>query len=102
MLVLVSAQSKTLLTLWLQVSVDETHQMEKFQGANDFRNVESRTALWQTLVWIAKSLQCSKKLSPSAVFRDKVNVTGCLERIIQRYNKGMVGSDLGEFFMVPC
>lgn len=39
-----------LLTLWLQITVDEAHEMQVFQSGGNFRGIESRSILVDALV----------------------------------------------------
>lgn len=67
-------------TLWLQVSVDKTHQMEVFQGGCDFSRIEACGILIDTLVW--SCLQRSEELTTTTVFHAEVKMILGLERVV--------------------
>jgi hypothetical protein len=83
-------------TLWLQVAVDETHQVQVFQCCRDFGCIEARRILIDTLVW--SRLECSEELTTTAVFHAKVQVILGLERVVESNDKWVVAG--GQDFLL--
>lgn len=64
-------------TFWLQVTIDEAHQMQIFQRSRDFSCIEAGRVLVYALV--RTSLEGSEKLTTTAVFHAEVEVVFGLE-----------------------
>jgi hypothetical protein len=91
-------------TFWLQIPIDETHQMQILERSRDFSCVEPRCIFVHTLVWpglkscpaLASVPQAvwraptPEELSTAAVFHAQVEVVFRLERVIQSNNKWVV------------
>jgi hypothetical protein len=74
--------------LWLQVSVDETHQVQVFQRGGDLGSVESRRIFVDALV--RSGLKSAEKLAAAAVLHAEVEVIFRLERVVESNNKRVV------------
>lgn len=75
-------------TLWLQVAVDEAHEMEVLERCRDFGGVEASVVLWNALA--RTGLERSEEFTSAAVFHAEVEVVFGLERVVQRHDEGMV------------
>lgn len=69
------------LTLGLEITVDETHQMKVLQGGSDLCGVETRIVLWYTLA--GACLQGSEELAAAAVLHAQIEVVLGLEGVIK-------------------
>lgn len=65
-------QAGAILTLGLQVSVNETHEMQIFQSSGDFRGVEAGIIFWDAFAW--SCLQSAEEFTTTAVFHAQVQV----------------------------
>ena len=87
--VLSSAGDAVLLTLWLQISVDETHKMQVFQRSDDLGCVESSVFFGQALP--RSGLQRTEELASHAIFHAEIKVIFGLEGVVEGDDEGMVG-----------
>jgi len=77
-----------ILTLRLEVSVDETHQMQVLQRSCHLGSIETRIILRDALA--GSSLQSSEELSTTAILHAEVKVVFGLERMVESNDEGMV------------
>lgn len=75
-------------TFRLEISIDESHQMEILQCGCDLSSVEPRIVLAHALV--RSSLQRSKEFSATAVLHAQIQVIFRLERVVERDDKGVI------------
>jgi hypothetical protein len=66
--------------LGLQISVNETHQVQVFQSRGNLSSIKSRRVLVNALV--GSGLESAEKFSTAAVFHAEVEVVFGLERVV--------------------
>ena len=75
-------------TLWLQIAINESHQMQILQRSRDFSGVETSRILVNTLVW--PCLQRAEELATTAILHAKIKGVVRLERVVKSYDKRVV------------
>ena len=75
-------------TLWLQVAVDEAHQMQILERSCDLGGVKARCILVYALV--RPGLEGSEELAATAVLHAEIEMIFGLKRVVQSNNKGVI------------
>jgi hypothetical protein len=75
-------------TLWLQIAINESHQMQILQRSRDFSGVETSRILVNTLVW--PCLQRAEELATTAILHAEIQRVVRLERVVESYNERVV------------
>ena len=77
-----------MLTLWFQITINESHEMQVLKGSNHLRGVEPRPLLGQTPP--RPRLERTKEFPSHAVLHTKVKIPLGLERVVQSHDERMI------------